>query len=91
MTDAALIFVPLLLGLTLYGSMVLFSWPHARPLFPLWILVLVVWFPPVFFFLFLYVLYLQLFVSAVLDPPAPVVVVVPAHTTSRIRWNGGRV
>lgn len=51
------IVVPVILGVLLYGLVALFVWPYARPVVPLSLLFLFIFFPPLFPFLFLFVLF----------------------------------
>ena len=65
-TDDAWIFwwwavVPLLILGLLYCAMAATLWPYARPLFPLWLLVFALFFPPLFPFVFFYALFATFF------------------------------
>jgi hypothetical protein len=65
--------VPLFLGLLAYSSLVLMTWPYARPVFPLWLLVFAILVPPFFPFLWFYLLFTACWLAA---PPQSQVVVV---------------
>ena len=71
----------LILGL-LYCAMAATLWPYARPLFPIWLLVFALFFPPLFPFVFFYALAISLvfprpyFIRPVPVTPASVTVVV---------------
>ena len=70
--------VPVFFGVLLYCAFALASWPYARRVIPLWVIVLCIFVPPFFPFLLFYLLLLAL------APLAPPVVVVEAPTRGRI-------
>lgn len=81
MHDAVLwwgIVLPTLLGATFYVGAVACMWPRARPLAPLWLLVATLLFPPLFPFVFFYVLWFTW-----IAPPPVLVLVEPPSVTTR--------
>lgn len=73
----AWIVFPIALGALLYTAAAACVWPYARPLFPLWILLLCILFPPFFPLLLFYLLFALAFgayrrpVVVWVPPPAP--------------------
>lgn len=49
--------VPIFLLLIAYASMILFSYPYSRRVFPFPLLLLAFFFPPLFFLLFVYLIF----------------------------------
>ena len=73
---------PIALGGLLYLGAAAAVWPYGRPRFPVFLLVLCLFFPP---------LLLPLLVYACLVPPPPVVVVVPQARVVPLERVGTRV
>ena len=66
------IFLPIFISILFYSSLVLFTWPYARPVLPIWLLLLAIFFPPLFPFVLLYLLFLV----CASEPPKENVIVV---------------
>lgn len=79
----AWIVFPIVLGTLLYMALALFVWPYARPIFPLWILLLCIFFPPFFPFLLFYMLIFVAFSASAYR--RPVVVWVPPSQRGVVR------
>lgn len=54
----AWVFLPIFISALFYCSLVLFTWPYARPIIPFWLLIFAVLVPPFFPFLAVYILFL---------------------------------
>ena len=54
----AWVFLPIFISALFYCSLVLFTWPYARPIIPFWLLIFAVLIPPFFPFLAVYILFL---------------------------------
>lgn len=74
--DVEYVLVPVFFGLLFYASIVLLLWPYGKPLFPLWILVFAIFFPP----LLLVLLFYALCILPVAAPPPRVREVVVVST-----------
>lgn len=75
--DGSWIIVPIVLGLLIYMSLALFVWPYARPVFSIWVIFFCLLFPPAFFFLSTYIVFLVCFGSlSRAAPPAEARVIV---------------
>ena len=81
--SVAWIVVPPLIGSLLYMATALASWPYTRPFFPIWFLIVALFFPPFFIGILLYVL----IVFICMTPPIaqPVVIIVGPSTRGRVR------
>lgn len=78
MSEQAILWIsiPILLASLFYCSVVLMTWPYARPRLPLWILLLCILFPPFFPFLGFYLLFaFFLYTPAVFAGPREVIIV----------------
>lgn len=75
-TTVLWIVLPAIVGLFLYGALAYSVWPYARPLVPLWIVLLAVVFPPFFPFFLLYILFAVCVFVPPTTPTDPVIVVV---------------
>ena len=62
------VLVPVLFSLLFYLTLSMFVWPYARPMVPLWVLLLILFFPP---FLPLLLVYVLLASERHRHPPAP--------------------
>ena len=90
--DASWIIVPIVLSILIYMSFTLFVWPYARPVFPIWILLFCIIFPPAFFFLSTYLLVLFCFGTlAVAEPTVVIVEKRPAIAAVPVVERQGRV
>lgn len=83
----AWIVVPLILGLLIYATLALFTWPYARARVSPWLLILCILIPPLFPFLLVFVLFTVCFPPVVAVPsdvivPSQVYVV---ETRGRVR------
>jgi hypothetical protein len=48
--------LPVFVGILIYSVCVTAAWPYARPIFPIWLLILSILIPPLFPFLLFYIL-----------------------------------
>ena len=74
--------VPIFLATSLYMAIALFTWPYARPLMPIWILLLAIFIPPLFPILFAFIFIRLVCYPVNLRSDADVIVVID---TSRSR------
>ena len=87
----AWIVIPTLLGSLIYLGLAICAWPYARPLFPLWLFLFALFFPPLFPFLLVYTIVITCFFApvVVLTEPAvarpPVVLVVGQSNRGLVR------
>jgi hypothetical protein len=90
------ILLPTLFALFLYFVAVLCVWPYARPRVPFFLLLFLVFFPPLFPGLLAYLLFLWCVFAPVVEPPAPTVIFVErgqvrGHASARLPARGNRV
>ena len=71
MSSATAILVPVVVGVLLYGALALSTWPYARGVLPLWLLIIGLLLPPSFFPLLFYVLIVWIFFTPIASSVAP--------------------
>lgn len=77
----AFIVIPIFFALLVYATLSMFVWPYARPLLPLWIILVAILVPPLFPLLLFYVLFMALLFTPVGTEP---VYVVERPATARV-------
>jgi hypothetical protein len=69
----AIVLIPIIFSLLFYATMTVLVWPYARPVIPLWIIIFAILFPPFFFFLVFYLLFVALPLAPIAVEPVYVV------------------